>query len=328
MTSHDDSGVHGDAHGRPVGSVDETYVIERPGADGAPAAELHVERVGNTAGRSVYYLHGGPGYNSYSFRDLMGDDLTAFDVIYADQRGGGRSYGDASASVSVLAHDVIAVLDALGVASVSLLAHGFGAAIAVRASALRPDLVDTVVLVNPWLSMPLLAATLNAAARTMAAGGDPTRLDADDGAVGDEPDPLDATPLDDPLRLVDEAFTLVNPKVLFDTLEFPTAASRLQLEHVDAVALSGDLSDETPVEVWSVDELPRLSDVEEAGVRLVVISGAHDHTSYPVQAEQALLRSPSALFSLLEAGHYPWIDDPESFTPVLLAALGAGEEPS
>jgi len=141
----------------------------------------------------------------------------------------------------------------------------------------------------------------------------------------DNVDPLDTTPTDDPRSLVDEAFSLVNPKVLFDAMEFPSAAGRLKLEHVDAVALSGDLSDETPWTVWTLDELPRLAELEKAGVPVVVLSGSHDHTSYPHQAEQALLRSPTSLFSLFDSGHYPWIDDPETFTEVLLAALGQTE---
>jgi len=220
---------------------------------------------------------------------------------------------------------VIAVLDALGVGSTTLLAHGFGAAIAVRAAALRPDRVDKVVLVNPWLSMPLLAQALNDEARNLAAGTLRRPLGAEE---DDEDASADAAPSGDPQALVDEAFANVNPKVLFDAMEFPTASGRLRLEHVDAVALTGDLADEVPAGVWSIDELDTLGGLEQVGVDVVVLSGSHDLTSYPVQAEQALLRSPSALFSLLDAGHYPWIDDQETFTEVLTAALGspAGDE--
>ena len=312
-------GADGD-ESRPADWVDEAAVFARPDSRDAPAAELYVERVGRANAPTVYFLHGGPGYSSYSFRELMGDDLEDFDVIYADQRGGGRSLGDASVDTTVLAHDVIAVIDALEVGSATLLAHGFGAAVAVRTAALRPDVVDRVILVNPWLSLPLLAATLNAAAKSIAAGTDLAQLE-DGETLQELDDPLETTVPDDPRHLVDEAFALVNPKVLFDAMQFPTAAGRLRLEHVDAVALSGDVTDEAPDAVWSIDELQALGELEAAGVPVVVLSGNRDHTSYPVQAEQALLRSPSALFSLLEGGHYPWIDDAESFTQVLLAAL-------
>ena len=39
---------------------------------------------------TLIYLHGGPGYNSLTFRDLVGERLSRYRVIYLDQRGGGR----------------------------------------------------------------------------------------------------------------------------------------------------------------------------------------------------------------------------------------------
>ena len=324
---HEDYREVGDGSGP---SLDETYIIERTGpagpvigagheADEGVAAELYVERVGPPGAPTVYYIHGGPGYNAYSFRELVGDDLGDYDVIYADQRGGGRSHGATSLSTTTLAQDVHAVLAALDVDRATLLAHGFGAAIAVRAAVLRPELVERLVLVNPWLSMPLLAQALNDEARSLA-GGTATQAGYDEEDAGPT---VDDGPSSDPQALVDEAFATVNPKVLFDSMEFPTAAGRLRLEHVDAVALAGDLTDEVPPGVWSLDELDTVGQLEAAGVPVVVLSGSKDRTSYPVQAEQALLRCPSALFSLLDAGHYPWIDDPEPFIEVLLQALPA-----
>ena len=99
------------------------------------AADLYVEQVGPEGGTAVYYLHGGPGYNSHSFRDLVGEDLEGYRMIYADQRGAGRSYAEADFTVEDLVDDVRAVLDALEIGGAALLAHGFGAQIAVRAAA-------------------------------------------------------------------------------------------------------------------------------------------------------------------------------------------------
>ncbi|HZJ10867.1 MAG TPA: alpha/beta hydrolase [Trueperaceae bacterium] len=279
-----------------------------------PQARLYFERVGPADAATVYYLHGGPGYNTSSFRELMGDELTAYDMIYADARGGGRSPGVMGSDVDVLAGDVEAVLGALEVDSVVLLAHGFGALVAAQVAANDPVMVRRLVLVNPWLSMPRLAQDLNTAAR---------RLSGDEGAdaeaAGDE---AGDGPSSDPTALVDEAFALANPKVLFDSLQFRTPAARLRLEHVDAVALAGEVPDEVDRLVWELDRLDALAAAAAAGVEVVVISGAHDGTSYPAQAELALKRSPNALFSLLEGGHYPWIDDEEAFALVLSEALG------
>src|SRR5690606_28581054 len=85
------------------GFGDEVHTIERVGEDGTPQARLYFERVGPREASTVYFLHGGPGYNASSFRELVGEELEAYDVIYADARGGGRSPGVLGSDVDVLA---------------------------------------------------------------------------------------------------------------------------------------------------------------------------------------------------------------------------------
>lgn len=291
-------------------TLNEIYNVEREDAD------LYVERFGPPSAPVVYYLHGGPGYSSHSFRDLAGDDLEQFQVIYADQRGGGRSYGNGSTDLKVLASDVAAVLGGLEIPAATLLAHGYGALVAVQLAVEQPQLVKGLVLVNPWLSMPLLARDMNRAAVRLTSGGSPADPSEDD--EGEEY-------AGEPAMLVDEAFSLVNPKALFDALQFPNMASRLRLEHSDAEALFGPSEEDEPHGAWELDQLGRLEQVKQPTVLLV---GRQDGTSFPTQAEAALTRLPTALVSILDAGHYPWIDDPEAFAPLLVQALehaaGAG----
>lgn len=283
-------------------TLNEIYNVEREDAD------LYVERFGPPDAPVVYYLHGGPGYSSHSFRDLAGDDLEQFQVIYADQRGGGRSYGNGSTDLGVLASDVAAVLGGLEIPAATLLAHGYGALVAVQLAVSQPELVKGLVLVNPWLSMPLLAYDLNRAAVRLASGEAP---EAPTGAEAEEY-------AGEPAMLVDEAFSLVNPKALFDALQFPNAASRLRLEHSDAEALFGPSEEDEPEGAWELDRLGMLAEVKQPTVLLV---GRQDGTAFPTQAEAALTRLPTALVSILDAGHYPWIDDPEAFTPLLVQAI-------
>lgn len=271
---------------------------------GSRPASLYVERVGPVGAPTVYFLHGGPGYNAASFREIAGGELDELDVVYADQRGAGRSTGEGGSDVALLAADVFAVMDALGIARATLLAHGFGALVALRAARTAPERVERLVLVNPWLSMPQLARDLHAEATGGAARGSPEEE------------------LTDPRALVDEAFAAVNPKVLFDAMQFPSPRSRLFLEHVDAVALSGDVPDEVGDEVWLADGLHDLREVAVAGVPTVLLCGRHDRTSYPGQAELVLNAAPNATFGLLDGGHYPWIDD-EGFAATLMEALTA-----
>jgi proline iminopeptidase len=257
----------------------------------------------------VYYLHGGPGYNSFSFRDLAGDDLEDFQLLYADQRGAGRSYSTSRFDLDLLADDVRAVLDALEIGKASLLAHGFGALVAVRAAHRTPERFERLVMVNPWLSMPMLARDLQRHAAHEA--GHPDEALPPESALA-EPETLD------PEMLVDQAFGWVNAKILFDGMQFPSPSSRLRLEHSDATALFGPHEAPEPEGVWRLDVLDELAALR---LPIVVLLGTRDGTAYPGQAEAALERLPSALTSLVEAGHYPWADDPETFGPLLRQAL-------
>ena len=289
--------------------LDEAYHVERPGAD------LYVEQVGPTSAPPVYFLHGGPGYHAHAFRELVGDDLEGFRMIYADQRGGGRSYADQPFDLDVLADDVRAVVAALErespawSAPPTLLAHGFGATVAVRVASRHPDLVARLVLVNPWCSMPMLARTLQRTAAAMS--------DQADAALPPEGALADAEALD-PVELIDTAFAWVAAKQLFDRLEFPNPAARLRLEHADATALLGPTETAELERPWHVDVLAELAALT---CDVVVLVGTGDGTVFPDQAEAALARLPNARSGLLEVGHYPWLDEPEAFLDLLRAAL-------
>lgn len=295
-----------------AGGVDDVYRVERPGAD------LYVEQAGPLGAPPVYFLHGGPGYHTHAFRELLGDELHSYRMIYADQRGGGRSYADAPFDLSVLADDVVAVLDALARESgrfhraATLLAHGFGACAAVRTAVRHAPVVERLVLVNPWFSMPMLARTLQRAAAQRS--GQPDAALPTEGALAD-PGALD------PEELVDTAFGWVAPKLLFDQLQFPNPVARMRLEHADAVALLGPTETAELEHPWRVDVLGEL---QQVGVPVVVLAGTRDGTSFPDQVEAGLARLSGALSGFLDAGHYPWLDDPAGFVSLLVDALPNG----
>lgn len=284
--------------------LDDHYRVERPDA------ELYVEQVGPEAGSPIYFLHGGPGYSSYSFRELAGDDLETYRMIYADQRGAGRSFAEGEFGLDELAGDVVAVTDSLGLEQTTLLAHGFGALVAARTVDRAPERVDRLVLVNPWFSMPLLARALQREASLISRQGEQSLPPED--ALAD-PDSLD------PEALVDQAFGQVSAKHLFDVMQFPEPSSRLRLEHTDSVALVGPDEPSNPRDPWTLDVRPQLAAIRHP---TVVLAGREDRTSYPEQVEAGLERLRHALFSLLPGGHYPWIDAPDDFRGLLLEAMG------
>jgi proline iminopeptidase len=274
-----------------------------------PGADLYVEQVGPPEAPPVYALHGGPGYSCHALRELLGEDLERYRVVYADQRGGGRSYADAPFDLDVLADDVAAVLGALRVRDATLLAHGFGAAVAVRAARRHPDRVRGLVLVNPWVSMPMLARTLQREAAV--------RSGHADAALPPEGALADAEALD-PQALVDEAFGRASAKALFDALLFPDAAARLRLEHADASALLGPTETVELPEPWRVDVR---ADLAALRAPVAVLVATHDGSAYPDQAEAALSGLPHGVTALIDGGHYPWLDAGDAFLESLHAAL-------
>ena len=290
--------------------LDTPYHIEREDAD------LYVEQVGPEEAPVLYYLHGGPGYNSYSFRDLIGDDLEGYRMIYADQRGAGRSYAGHEFGLDDLADDVATVLDALELPRASLLAHGFGALIAARFASRHGDRLERLLFVNPWFSMPLLARALQREAAVVS-GRTEHALPPEEALA--DPGTLDAE------ELVDQAFEWVAAKQLFDRMEFPDPSSRLRLEHSDSEALLGPHASAMPTAPWKLEVLDELAGIEAP---TVVMASREDHTSYPEQAEVGLERLPHALFSLLPGGHYPWIDGTDAFLSIVREgmALPAGED--
>ena len=278
---------------------DESYRLD------TPDAELYFELVGPADAPVIFYLHGGPGYNSHSFRDLAEDELRGFRVIYADQRGAGRSLADTGADLGVeaLAGDVVAVLDALRVPRVTLLAHGFGALIAAAVVKRAPERLERLVLVNPWVDMPELAKTVQLTSARLAGR-----------EVGE--DDLAELP---PAERVAEAAGSAGGKGLFDSLFFSSTGSRMRLEHSDA-ELFTELQESVLTGWQDIWELTAdLTPLREFPV--VVIVGRDDGSCYPRQAELVLSALPGALVSLLETAHYPWLDDPEAFGETLTQAM-------
>ena len=283
-------------------TLDEAYRLD------TPDAELYFELVGPPGAPVIFYLHGGPGYNSHSFRELVGDDLSGFRVIYADQRGAGRSLADTGADLGVaaMAEDVFAILDALRLPRVTLLAHGFGAMVAAAAAQRAPERLERLILVNPWVTMPELAKTLQLEAAKL---GD-REVSEDD--LADLP----------PAERVAEAVQVQGGKNLFDALLFRSAGSRMRLEHTDA-ELFAELQESVLTEGWRNlwDLEANLAPLRSLAHPTVVIVGKRDRSCYPRQAEHVLSTLPHALVSLLETAHYPWLDEPEDFSEVLQQAM-------
>src|SRR4051812_13056082 len=99
----------------------------------------------------ILFLHGGPGYNSYSFAALEGGRLESrARVIYLDQRGSGRSERPASRDygMATLIEDIEALRRTLGVPKLAVMGHSFGGVLALEFAARHPESVSHLILVS------------------------------------------------------------------------------------------------------------------------------------------------------------------------------------
>ncbi|WP_105318202.1 alpha/beta fold hydrolase [Thermus tenuipuniceus] len=253
-------------------------------------AELYVEDVGEECAPALFVLHGGPGGNAYTLREGLGEYLEDFRVIYFDQRGSGRSLelpqDPRLFTLDALVEDTVGLAEALGVERFALLAHGFGAMVALELLRRYPEVLGAVLL-SPWVSFPWLSARLAEAAGL--------------------------EPLADPEANLRAALEKAEPKLLFDRLMFPTPHGRLEYEWV--AEGSGILGPDTPAlafwknGLWRLDYTPYLSPSRKP---VVLVVGEKDGTSYPY-AEEVAERLKAPIRVIPGAGHYPWIDQPEAF---------------
>ena len=105
----------------------------------------------------VLFLHGGPGYNSYTFAQIEGPLLeTQLRMVYLDQRGSGRSERPWTRDykMSTLVEDVDALRRSLGVSQLALIGHSFGGTLALEYAAAHPEHVSKLVLVDILYDAP------------------------------------------------------------------------------------------------------------------------------------------------------------------------------
>lgn len=272
--------------------------------------EVYLEDTGPEEAPAVVVLHGGPGGSSYPLREGFGEELGDFRVLYLDQRGSGRSPELPAETrlftVDALAEDLEALREHLEIESWTLLGHGFGAIPALEYARRSPRTTRSLVLINPWTNFPWLASQLYRASLELRGMG------AEDVEV--------ETP-DDPTALLNEAFSTVEPKAVFDHLMFPSTHGRMEYEWMTEGA--GIVGAHSPGQMfvrnglWRLDYTPYLVQIRPP---LSVIVGESDGSSYP-EAQTVADLIGGRLEAIPGAGHYPWIDEPYAFSEALRGSL-------
>jgi lipase len=125
---------------------------DRFGSIGAVIGDLHVHRYGPTGRIRVLAIHGLTGHGR-RWHTLATEHLPDVGVAAPDLIGHGRSSWAAPWTIEANVAALAALLNAEADAPVLVVGHSFGGALALNLAAIRPDLVDGLVLLDPAVGL-------------------------------------------------------------------------------------------------------------------------------------------------------------------------------
>ena len=112
-------------------------------------ARLYYESIGR--GDPIVMVHGGPGMDHAYLRPGMDPLATTHRVVFFDQRGGGRTEGEANSrtvTLDLFIADITALADSLRLGRFTLVGHSFGGLVAMHYAARHPERLRALVLMN------------------------------------------------------------------------------------------------------------------------------------------------------------------------------------
>jgi proline iminopeptidase len=263
---------------------------------------------GQAGGAPLLFLHGGPGYNSYSFEAQAGKALESrLQLIYLDQRGSGRSERPWTGAYSIpaMVEDIEALRKQLGVGKLALMGHSFGGALALEYAAAYPQHVARLVLVSAASSIPDACAARVA----FLAQRYPDGLAKARAAAAERKE----TP-DDCYYAFNSAPDDIRDRVNDETM-FPDMKRVQEQKDVDAksgLRNTGELGGA----LWNDGFLSyRFSRFERLTMPVLVVAGAEDHAiGLPAQRALASRLPKAQLLEYAGAGHFLYLDAPQRFT--------------
>ena len=249
-------------------------------------------------GASCLVLHGGLGVDHTLYRRTLGQLATPMQLVYVDHRCNGRSGRPPLATLTMeqLADDAVGLADHLGLDRFRLLGHSYGGFVAQELAIRHPARVAALVLV---------ATT--------------------PGQLGTDESPDDTEQGPPPPSEVIELMSAAAPATDDDLATTMARMLPYYLHQRDVDEVRSLMADT----VWSVDAMKRGFEVlstwsgvdrlENVSCPMLVIAGRHDVlTSFP-QAHRIGRHVPGATVEVLEhSGHFPWLDEPDVFFPLVL----------
>ncbi|MBI5514211.1 MAG: alpha/beta hydrolase [Deltaproteobacteria bacterium] len=273
---------------------------------------LRVVDVGARTWPVLLVLHGGPGLDHGYLRPWMDALSERRRLVYVDLRGHGRSSAPPSSegySIEAAAEDLHALVLRRHYGQVDVLAHDFGAAVALSLAARHPVAVRKVVLVAPLRDAEQVRAVGARTRETLGEAGQGAirALSTPQGTLRD-PGSLPAL-----VRALGAMWWHRPPSE--DTVARLTARTRYRAE-ADAGFLVAALR-------WDGRLL-----APEVRVPVLVVAGASDRTFLPGECRGLADALPHGRYvALAEAGHLPFVESPGAFRAVVEAFLDPAPRP-
>jgi len=260
--------------------------------------ELFYEDLGGD-GPMALILHGGLGLDHTYMRPAFDRLHDRFRVVYYDHRANGRSGRPPIETVTMaqLADDAAALATELGADRFAAIGHSYGGFVAQELAIRHPDRV---------LALALLCTT-------------PGQLGATEGPTPEEaptPPPELAAAMASPLAS-DEDYGQMMGKLA------PFYLHSLDPDELRALMSSTVFSVEAMLRGFmALSEWSAIDRLDQITCPTLIAAGRHDlFTSWP-QSMRIARQMPHARLEIFEdSGHFPWLEEPNRFWPLLDAWL-------
>lgn len=261
---------------------------------------LHYDVVGK--GQPVVLLSGGPGFSPDYLRPIANRLSGKYRFILLHQRGTGRSTDASAMQLPKLAGDLEALRKELGVDKLTIAGHSFGGIMAMMYAREHPDRVGALALIDaggPTLeSVPKFSANLE------------SRFSAEEKAA---------------IKEWTGRMEKEHARAVFEITKAKTAAyfadrtkAKLLIDEMTEESFRDTVFWAIVPQMMALDLRPGL---EKVKAPVLVIHGRQD----PLESAQEVHETfpGSKLVMLDNAGHFPWLEQPEAFYKALDGFLGA-----
>ena len=266
-------------------------------------ASLYARDIGR--GQPMIVLHGGPDFDSaYLLPDL--DRLAdAFQLIYYDQRGRGRSAAGVQPDDVTLASDVDdvdRVRQHFQLESAALLGHSWGAVLALEYALRHPTRVSHLILMNPApVSASDLAVFRTAYVQQLGAEMDRQRTIVASPAY-QEGDP----------ETVAARYRIHFKPALARPQDYEKLMATMKAGFIsqgkDGIVKARAVEDRLMRDTWQVDGYDLLPKLRSLNIPTLVISGDHDFIPTGIAAHIAGAIPNAHLVTITNCGHFAYLE--------------------